>query len=126
MRMDVTSSGQARVTTKSGTVRSRNDASPWTGKSCPGTPPRGAETSWYREAILTCPHLQRSCVSIAKNAIHKIRRLAMHPIWAPSLDGAAHSVHIVLWVKRLCWFERTGFMTPKFETRPGRGAKSGG
>jgi hypothetical protein len=28
------------------------------------------ETSWYREAILTCVNLQRSCVSFAKNAIH--------------------------------------------------------
>ena len=62
---------------------------------------RGAETSWYREAILICPYLQQSCVSIAKNAIRKIRRLAMHPSSVPSVDGAAHSVHIVLWVKRL-------------------------
>ena len=52
-------------------------------------------------------------MSIAKNAIHKIRRLAMHPSWAPSVDGAAHSLHIILWVKRLCWFERTAFQTAK-------------
>ena len=44
-------------------------------------------------------------MSISKKAIYKIRRLAMHPSWVPSLDVAAHSVHIVLLVKRLCWVE---------------------
>jgi hypothetical protein len=31
---------------------------------------RGAETSGYREAILSCPYLQRSCGSMAKNVIY--------------------------------------------------------
>ena len=48
----------------------------------------------------------------------------MHPGWAPSLDGATHSVHIVLWVKRLCWFERTRLMPQEFETYPDWGAKT--
>lgn len=35
------------------------------------------------------------------------------PNLEPSLDGAAHSVHIVLLAKWLCWIERTRFHAAK-------------
>lgn len=83
MLTDVTSSGPAKVTTKSGTVRSRNDVFLWMGKSCPGTRPtlcsdRLVSPSSFDLLILATGERDQ------------------YPSWVPSLDGRIIFAYMIL------------------------------